>query len=108
MPPTALESPKMAARRKTARKPTTRRTTKSTARRRSPANPAVRRSRTKTVRRRVTTRARKTTRRATTRQTIALPGGINLNIGKTGISVSARGGPKAGTWSLPGGYTIGR
>ncbi len=81
---------------------------KTTARKRSPANPAVRRSRTKTVRRRVTTRTRSTTRRAAKRQTIALPGGINLSIGKTGISVTTRGGPKAGSWSLPGGYTIGR
>lgn len=98
----------MPARRKTARTTTSRRTTKASARRRSPAKPAVRRSRTKTVRRRVTTRSRKTTRRTSKRQTIALPGGINLNIGKTGISVSTRGGPSAGTWSLPGGYTIGR
>lgn len=97
---------------------TTRRTTKTrktagrrtgtTARRRSPAKPAVRRSRTNTVRRRVTTRTRRSTRRTTRRQTIALPGGINVNIGTGGVSVGMRGGPKRGGWSLPGGYSIGR
>jgi len=56
----------------------------------------------------VTTRTRRTTKRTARRQTIALPGGINLNIGSGGISVTTRGGPKAGGWTLPGGYTIGK
>lgn len=97
-----------AIRRTTKTRKTAGRRTGTTARRRSPAKPAVRRSRTKTVRRRVTTRTRRSTRRTTRRQTIALPGGINLNIGSGGISVSTRGGPRRGGWSLPGGYTIGR
>ena len=88
----------------------------SSSRRRSPARPAVKRSRTKTVRRRVTTRTRRTTRRTTVRRTIALPGGLNVNVNKDSISLSTRQGPLSGTWSstgrrsvgmrLPGGITV--
>ena len=95
-----------------ARKTSTRKPTK----RRSPAKPAVKRKNTKTVRRRVTTRTRTTTRRTTARRTIALPGGLKLNVNEKSFSVSSSSGPLSGTWSssgrssvgmkLPGGITV--
>lgn len=91
-------------------------TAKSTSKRRSTARPAVKRARTKTVKRRVTTRSRRTTRRTALRRTIALPGGLKLNVNEKSFSVSSSSGPLSGTWSstgrssvgvkLPGGITV--
>lgn len=99
----------MAAKRKTTTK-------RPTAKRRSTARPAVKRARTKTVRRRVTTRSRASSRRTNVRRTIALPGGLKLNVNQSSFSVSSTRGPLSGTWSstgrssmgmkLPGGVTV--
>jgi hypothetical protein len=56
------------------------------------------------------------TRRTAIRRTIALPGGLNVNVNQGSISLSTRQGPLSGTWSstgrrsiglrLPGGFTV--
>ena len=89
---------------------------KAPAKRRSPATPALKKRRTKTVRRRVATRTRRAPRRTAIRRTIALPGGLKLNVNQKSVSVTSTSGPLSGTWSssgrssvgmkLPGGITV--